>query len=220
MSIVKMISVAAIGLTAGACAGSSRFDGGRFPTFGPSPLVKENPAYPPVPSAPPVGQGIPRGPSATSLPPPVYPGSSGPVAPDAPPPPSSGNVTVSELPPPNAPAGRTSPPFESTPGAPPPDRIVEPRPSARTGSSPVGTWTARDGTGATCKMTLSSSPALDLNKASAAGCANKDLQRVNAWKQDGGEIYLYAAGTVVARMPAGSMNGVITRSGAPVMLSR
>lgn len=214
MSIVKMMSVAAIGLTAGACAGSNRFDGGRFPTFGPSPLVKENPAYPPAPSAPPVGQGIPRGPSATSLPPPVYPGSSGPVAADAPPPPSSGNVTVSELPPPN---GAVTP----APNQPSQtERIVETRPQARAGNSVIGTWTARDGTGSTCKMTLSSAPALDLNKASASGCANKDLQRVNAWKQDGSEVYLYAAGTVVARLPAGSMNGVITRSGAPVTLSR
>lgn len=215
MSTMKIFAAVALGLSTAACAGSSRFDGGGFPTFGPSPLVKETPAYPPAPPAAQVGQGVPRGPVTASLPPPVYPGSTGPVAADAPPP-SGGNVTVSELPPPASGSG-------STPAPQQPDRIVETRPSApraSSGSSLVGTWNAKDGTGASCRMTLSSAPALDLNKASASGCANRDLARVNAWKQDGGEIYLYAAGTVVARLPAGSMNGVITRSGAPVSLSR
>ncbi|MGL4810715.1 MAG: AprI/Inh family metalloprotease inhibitor, partial [Beijerinckiaceae bacterium] len=114
-------------------------------------------------------------------------------------------------------------PPSAQPSSPAPvERVVEPRPqAARSGSTAlVGTWTARDGTGSTCRMTLSSTPSLDLNRASASGCANKDLARVNAWKQDGGEVYLYAAGTVVARMPASSMSGVITRSGAPLNLSR
>lgn len=213
MQVNRIIFTAAISLALGACAGSSRFDGGRFPTFGPSPLVKETPAYPPAPSAPPVGQGVPRGPATASLPPPVYPGSD-PIGADAPPPPGS-NVTVSELPPPGS--AVSAPPSQQT------ERVVEPRPAATRGvggTALVGTWNARDATGATCRMTLSSSPALDLNKASASGCANKDLARVNAWKQDGGEVYLYAAGTVVARMPASSMSGVITRSGAPLSLSR
>jgi hypothetical protein len=68
----------------------------------------------------------------------------------------------------------------------------------------------------------SSAPALDLNKAGSSGCENRDLQRVNAWKQQDGEIYLYAAGSVVGRVREGSgtMSGVIARSGAPLSLSR
>ena len=215
MGFVKLTMVAGTGLLTAACAGSNRFDGGRFPTFGPNPVVRERaPAYPPAPAVPPVGQGLPRGELGGSLPPPVYPGS-GVVTGEAPPPSAGSNVQVSDLPPPQAPVS-SQPPSQ-------PDRITESRPSqARSSSSLVGTWTARDGTGASCKMTLSSTPSLDLNRASASGCANKDLARVNAWKQQGSEVYLYAAGTVVARMPAtgGAMDGVITRSGASVSLSR
>src|SRR3712207_7550977 len=37
---------------------------------------------------------------------------------------------------------------------------------------------------------LSSTPALDLYRASASGCSNQDLSRVNAWDYRDGEVYL------------------------------
>jgi hypothetical protein len=89
-------------------------------------------------------------------------------------------------------------------------------------SSATGNWTAREASGGACRMTLSSSPSLDLYKASSSGCANKDLQSVNAWEFRDGEIYLYARGGVVARLrdSGGSFNGALAKSGAPVSLTR
>src|SRR3712207_7504094 len=45
---------------------------------------------------------------------------------------------------------------------------------------------------------LSSTPALDLYRASASGCSNQDLSRVNAWDYRDGEVYLYQTGGAVA----------------------
>ena len=56
-----------------------------------------------------------------------------------------------------------------------------PLPSPAGRSSLVGGWTAATGAGATCRIQLSSAPALDLYRASASGCASGDLARVNAW---------------------------------------
>jgi hypothetical protein len=87
----------------------------------------------------------------------------------------------------------------------------------------VGSWTARDATGGTCRVQLSSSPALDLYRASASACANKDLGRVSAWDYRNGEIYLYQpGGTVAARLRSGGngLDGVLAKSGAPLTLSR
>jgi hypothetical protein len=73
-------------------------------------------------------------------------------------------------------------------------------------------------------MTLSSSPALDLYRASISGCANRDLSRVTAWDYRDGEVYLYQpGGTVAARMrveSGSSLSGVVSRSGAGVTLTR
>ena len=72
-------------------------------------------------------------------------------------------------------------------------------------------------------MQLSSAPALDLYKASSAGCANRDLAKVTAWDYREGEVYLYqSGGTVAARLRsgAGAMEGVLTKSGAPLTLVR
>lgn len=93
-------------------------------------------------------------------------------------------------------------------------------PTSRT--SITGTWTAREATGGSCRVTLSSSPSLDLYRASTSGCANKDLQSVNAWDLRDDEVYLYSRGNVVARLKGGSgaYNGVIAKSGAPVTISR
>jgi hypothetical protein len=70
---------------------------------------------------------------------------------------------------------------------------------------------------------LSSAPALDLYKASASGCANKDLARVSAWDFREGEVYLYQPGGAVAarlRSASGALQGVLAKSGAPLTLSR
>lgn len=102
-----------------------------------------------------------------------------------------------------------------------PQRAAVAAPSGRSGM--VGGWTARDATGTTCRVQLSSSPALDLYKASAAGCANKDLARVSAWDYRDGEVYLYQPGGAVAarlRSSGGDMQGALAKSGAPLALSR
>ena len=104
--------------------------------------------------------------------------------------------------------------------APPPAPAVA-APSGR--STLVGNWTARDASGASCRVQLSSSPALDLYRASASGCGNKDLARVTAWDYRDGEIYLYQpGGTVTARLRGGggSLAGVMSKSGAPLSLSK
>jgi len=93
-------------------------------------------------------------------------------------------------------------------------------PASRT--SLVGAWTAQI-TGSACRVQLSSSPALDLYRASSTGCANQDLSRINAWDFRDGEVYLYQTGGAVAarlRGSSGSMSGALTKSGAPITLVR
>lgn len=103
----------------------------------------------------------------------------------------------------------------TTPVAAPPT----PPPATRSGA--VGRWTAKEASG-NCGVTLSSTPSLDLYRASTSGCSNKDLQSVNAWELRDGEVYLYARGGVVARLrdSGGQFNGVIAKSGAPLSLSK
>ncbi|WP_188910685.1 AprI/Inh family metalloprotease inhibitor [Salinarimonas ramus] len=87
----------------------------------------------------------------------------------------------------------------------------------------VGTWRASEPGGGSCRVTLSSTPSLDLYRASSAGCQNEDLGRVSAWDLRGDQIYLYRqGGAVAARLSAspGSMSGALSRSGAPVALAR
>jgi hypothetical protein len=94
-------------------------------------------------------------------------------------------------------------------------------PSGR--SAVVGAWTARDAAGGTCRVQLSSAPALDLYRASSSGCANGDLAGVTAWDYRDGEVYLYQrGGTVAARLRTGggALAGVLAKSGAPLTLSR
>jgi len=111
---------------------------------------------------------------------------------------------------------------------------VPPEPSVRAAPSPVasggssrsavvGSYTARDAAGATCRISLSSTPSLDLYKASSAGCTNKDLGRVTAWDFREGEVYLYQpGGSVAARLRGGGgeLSGVLAKSGAPLTLAR
>lgn len=97
-----------------------------------------------------------------------------------------------------------------------------PAPKA-TQSSVTGNWSAREATGGNCRVTLSSSPKLDLYNASTSGCASKDLQRVTAWELRGDDVYLYEpGGAVAARLKATgrSMSGALSKTGAPVTLSK
>ena len=158
-----------------------------------------------------------------------------PVAPaNEPPPPvealPSGSVTSEPLAPlPGAPSGSAAvvadvPSMPSVPAESPPARAMAPTASlGGTRTAAVGSYTARDAAGSTCRVSLSSSPALDLYKASATGCGNKDLARVTAWDFRDGEVYLYQpGGSVAARLrgSGGELSGVLAKSGAPLTLSR
>jgi hypothetical protein len=153
------------------------------------------------------------------------------------PPAPAGAVTSEPLPPPPGtqivavdpslpPAG--GPIIADVPGtpAPPPQVAAVSPPAAPAGpsrSSVLGGWTAREATGSTCRVTLSSSPALDLYRASATNCQNRDLARVSAWDFRDGEVYLYQPGGAVAarlRSGGGSLEGALTKSGAPLTLAR
>lgn len=103
--------------------------------------------------------------------------------------------------------------------------LSEPAPqrSRITRTSLVGSWNASEPGGGSCRVTLSSTPALDLYRASASGCSNQEVASVNAWDLRGSEVYLYKqGGSVAARLQAspGSMSGAIAQSGAPLTLSR
>lgn len=143
---------------------------------------------------------------------------SGPVA-SAPLPPLEGEP----LPPPDGAPGMMPPSGGDMAGL-PPAAAPAPAPVAPASrTSMVGNWTARDASGKTCRVQLSSSPALDLYRASASGCSNQDLSKVNAWDYRDGEVYLYqTGGSVAARLrgTSGSLNGVLAKSGAPLSLAR
>jgi hypothetical protein len=140
----------------------------------------------------------------------------------------SGAVTAEPLPPPGGdPYGAgpygSGPVVSDVPAIPAP---TQPRQAAVTSggrSAMIGGWTARDATGGTCRVQLSSSPALDLYRASTSGCSNKDLARINAWDYRDGEVYLYQpGGAVTARLRSGGdgMTGNLSKSGAPLSLTR
>lgn len=126
--------------------------------------------------------------------------------------------------------GQALPPLGATAPAPGTDIAALPpqvaAPAAPTAApsrtAMVGSWTARDTSG-NCKIQLSSSPSLDLYRASTSGCSNQDLSKVNAWDYRSGEIYLYQTGGAVAARLRGSssaLSGVLSKSGAPLSLSR
>lgn len=142
------------------------------------------------------------------------------AAPLAPPPGASASPDAPPLPGAQANAAPNTPTVIAEPVAPPPP----PPPVVTSGrASVVGSWDARDATGGSCKVTLSSAPALDLYKASASGCPNKDLARVSAWDFRDGEVYLYQPGGTVAarlRQGGGALEGALTKSGATLALAR
>ena len=103
-----------------------------------------------------------------------------------------------------------------------PQRAPDPEPAAPTRNSVTGNWNVREASGS-CRITLSSSPRLDLYGASTSGCQSRDLQRVTAWELRGEEVYLYEpGGGVAARLKAKgrSMDGTIAKTGAPIGLSK
>ena len=146
----------------------------------------------------------------------------------------SGPIEAAPLPPvagaplaadPMAPAPGTD--IAGLPPAPPPPTVAAPAPapapapSSRTAM--VGNWSVQGGAGGNCRIQLSSTPALDLYRASASGCSNQDLSRVNAWDYRDGEVYLYQTGGAVAarlRGSSASLSGVLAKSGAPLALAR
>jgi hypothetical protein len=108
-----------------------------------------------------------------------------------------------------------------TPAAAAPAPVAAPSGNSRAAS--IGAWTAQEASGTSCRVQLSSAPALDLYKANASGCSNKDLARVSAWDFRDGEVYLYQPGGAVAarlRSSSGALQGVLAKSGAPLTLSR
>lgn len=182
-------------LALGACS-STRLGGSPVRSAAAAPIVTPDPVEA-VPSAP-----VEAAPLAPIEGQPLPPVAGAPMAPGMTTPPASG-TDVAALPPAAAPA--------PAPAA----------PSSRTAM--VGNWTVRDASGASCRVQLSSSPALDLYKASASGCSNQDLSKVNAWDYRDGEVYLYqTGGSVAARLrgSSASLSGVIAKSGAPLSLSR
>jgi hypothetical protein len=193
-------------------------DSARFGNRGPELSTRRPPSRSAAAEPPPV-QAIPSE-SVTSEPLPPPPGSAAPA-------PSSGFgsgpvvADVPSMPVAPAPVETMTPVSGGNPAAATPAPVAVSGGSSRSAS--VGAWTAREATGTSCRVQLSSAPALDLYKASASGCSNKDLARITAWDYRDGEVYLYQPGGAVAarlRSSSGSLEGVLAKSGAPLTLSR
>lgn len=205
-----------------ACAGSQRFSGPVMnpPSYGQPAL----PSAPPVTSAPITSEPLPPpgGYPAASAPPPGGPGLPPPqdpfFEPGAGTPPQGQGLPPAGQPAPAAPGNNQVAGLGPAPTAPAPAR-----PSA-TRDNVIGSWTAREATGGSCRVQLSSAPTLDLYRASSSGCSNRDLQKITAWDYRDGEVYLYQqGGTVAARLRATSGNaldGAVTKSGAALSLNR
>jgi hypothetical protein len=208
------------GLTLAACESSSRFGGagtspGRAATGAPPPFI----AAPTAPVA------------TTNLPPPV---TAQPLPSPNLPPPGGGPQASLGLPPagqsmPIDPDGDRRAPEAPRVQPPPPPPVVSSRPEPAPVSGPptrnavIGNWSAREAAGTNCRVTLSSTPSLDLYKASSSGCQTRELQRVSAWELRGEEIYLYEpGGGVAARLKQSGRNfeGSAARTGAAVTLSK
>lgn len=211
MRWVGVATTLCLGLGLGACQST------RVATL--EPAARTGPVYNAPPLEPSVA--VPSGAVvAEPLPPP--PGTPGPIAsidPGIPPigAPGPGPVVADVPMMPGSPR-----PIETLPSAAPtaPQQVAAVAAPGR--ANVVGGWTAREASGS-CKVQLSSSPSLDLYKASAAGCQNRDLSRVTAWDFRDGEVFLYQPGGAVAarlRPSGGAMSGVFAKSGAPLTLER
>ncbi|MFC1460524.1 AprI/Inh family metalloprotease inhibitor [Microvirga arabica] len=193
-SLCLATAVMCSALALGACS-STRLGG---------PPVRSANAAPLVPAAP--VEAVPSGPVEAAPLPPIE---GAPLAAD--PMAAPANPEIAGLPP--------APP-PPTIGGPAPAPAAAPAPASRTAM--VGNWSAQT-SGGSCRIQLSSSPSLDLYRASASGCSNQDLSRVNAWDYRDGEVYLYQTGGAVAarlRGSSASLSGVLAKSGAPLSLSR
>lgn len=222
---LKALLAVSPALVLGACADSARLTSGPYGAPGPyntqygSPRVISAPVDDIVPA--------PAAPSRAVVSAPLPPAPGTVVAPETPAaPPPLPNTPTADLNTPQDPnaalGGTTTPPgpVASLPSTPPP--AAPPPAVAPSRTSVTGSWRASEAAGGSCRVLLSSSPSLDLYKASASGCASQDLQSVNAWDLRGNEVYLYARGNVVARLRGGggNFNGVLSKSGAPVSLTR
>jgi hypothetical protein len=220
----RLAFAAGVAALAAGCDASSRFGdfGGRSvapppprqQTFIPAPSssVTAQPLPPPVGSQPPpppggVSPGLP--PVGSSVPIDPTPEARGP---DIEPPPQAES--------PRARVGEPQPPPPQVAARPEP----QPQPAGPpTRTSVTGNWTARDASGGSCRVTLSSTPTLDLYKASSSGCQARELQRVSAWELRGDEVYLYESGGAIAarlRKSGSGFGGAMTKSGAPVTLNK
>jgi hypothetical protein len=216
------------------CEGSGRFaDYGsarqavappRVQTFNPAPAGRvESSALPPVAS-----QGLP--PPLPSTPNPELddlpePGPGGPRNPPGIPP--AGSTVIIEPEQPRIGQRPIDPPAEPRPPEPrvasrPPDPAPA-VPAAPTRTSVTGNWTAREASGGSCRLTLSSAPTLDLYKASSSGCQSRELQRISAWELRGDEVYLYEPGGGIAarlKQSGRGFEGAAAKTGAPISLSK
>lgn len=176
----------------------------------PAPRVQSTPLAPPV-----AQQDLPPPPGAQAAQPPRYES-----LPETEQTPGSGQTAPGAFgePPKQA---RLEPPKQ--PAQTPKSAEDEPA-AAPTRTSVTGNWTAQEASGGSCKVTLSSSPKLDLYNAGTTGCQSKELQRVTAWELRGDEVYLYeSGGSVAARLrasPGRRFNGALAKTGAPVTLSK
>lgn len=127
---------------------------------------------------------------------------------------------------PPAPALQDHAVASSTPPSPPPVPTAESPPGVfsapKQARSYAGTWSARDGQGASCTIHLSSVASLDLYKASASKCANEHLRSVNTWSFAEDRVVLFSRGKEVARLSGteASLDGTIRASGRPLKMTR
>jgi hypothetical protein len=220
-TLSRSIAAAGVALMLAGCQGSGRFsDFGGGP--GPSASVPVRPAplspapTSPVQSAPlPPVTSQPLPPPASGLPPA---GSSVPIET-----PDGGDPRPAVRPPQQA---IDPQPQQAAPEPRPPQVAARPepaQPSAPTHTSVTGSWSAREASGSSCRVTLTGAPTLDLYRANTSGCQSRELQRVNAWELRGEEIYLYETGGGVAarlRQSGRNFEGAAARTGAPITLSK
>lgn len=218
LPVTRLVLLALPALVLTACESSQRL-GSLLPGGGVSPRATAPAAPPPLVAAPgsdadteelppPPGSGG----QVAALPPPAVPANPTPGLPQTAPPPGPSGVATA---PGNLPPPRTAPAVPNpAPAAPA---------AAPSRASVTGNWALTEGAGNRCRITLSSAPKLDLYGAGTSGCSARELQRVNAWELAGSEVILYEpGGGVVARLrqSGDGFNGVSTRTGAPLSMSK
>ncbi len=219
----RLIVASLMAFALGGCEGSGRFSnfGGGRQTVLPDPPSPRAQTFTPAPTErvdssplPPLGGSIVSG----GLPGQQSPGGSTPGLP-----PIGSTMPIDPEPPRAEPAPRTPQPSAQTQVASRPDPAAPASTGAPTRTSVTGNWTAKEASGGTCRVTLSSTPTLDLYKASSGGCQSRELQRISAWELRGEEVYLYEpGGGVAARLKQTGRNfeGTAAKTGAPVILTK